>query len=634
MCGYISIYYKNRESDEKLIRDLTKKISHRGPDDTGYFIKDNIAFGFKRLSIIDLENGKQPFKKGTKTIIFNGEIYNHKELRDELISKGYKFITDSDTEVLLTSYIEYKEQCVNKLRGMFSFIIYDEIEKKIFGARDHFGIKPLYYIDNSEYISFSSEYKALLGLVDNMNINKEALQNYLSFQFTPKYKTMINEIKEVANGTYFIISEGNLKFSRYHKVDFNSKENITKEDVYNVITDSINHHMISNVEVGTFLSGGIDSTIVAAVASKINPKIKSFSVGFGVEGYNELEVAKKTADALGIENIAINVTEQDYIKALPKVMYSLDDPLADPSCVGIYFLSQEARKHVKVVLSGEGADELFGGYNIYKEYFSIKPVTYLPSVITKNINKFAKSLPDIRGKNYLLRATTPLRDRYIGNAKIFDNNEVEKLMLKYDENNTYSKLLSSLYDECERNGYDYVTTMQKIDISTWLEGDILLKADKMSMAHSIELRVPFLDKEVLKIAEGLKLDQKVSRSNTKVLLREAFKDIVPPHMVEKKKLGFPTPIRVWLKSDLGKYVRSVIEEAKVGNLINKNYALELLDEHIEGKRDNSRKVWTIFAFCLWYQIFIEGVSIETLEDKVEVFDNHKDNEVILNKKLA
>lgn len=617
MCGHVSIYYKNRNADSELINTLTEKISHRGPDDSNYFIKDNIAFGFKRLSIIDLNNGKQPFHIDKKTIIFNGEIYNHQELKEDLKNKGYKFNTSSDTEVLLTSYIEYKEDCLNKLRGMFSFIIYDEESKKIFGARDLFGIKPLYYIQNDDYISFSSEYKALIPLLDNINLNIISLQNYLSFQYVPYYKTMISEIEEVPNGSYFTIENKKLKFTKYAEIKFNNEKKLKKDDIVKALTDSVEHHMIANVEVGTFLSGGIDSTIVTTLASKINPNIKSFSVAFDVDGYSELDIAKKTADALGIENIAINITEKDYINALPKVVYSLDDPLADPSCVGIYFLSQKAKNYVKVVLSGEGSDELFGGYNIYKEYYSIKPFSHLPNIITNPINKFAKSLPDIKGKNYLLRATTPLKYRYIGNAKIFDNMEVKKLLLNYSENNTYEKILKNLYDNCEKNNYDYVTTMQNIDINTWLEGDILLISDKLPMSNSIELRVPFLDKEVLNISKELKLKQKVTQNNTKVFLRNAFKDIIPPHVVNKEKLGFPTPIRVWLKSDLGEYVRNTIYEANVSHLINKDFAFKLLQEHIQGKKDNSRKIWTVFIFCLWYEIFIENKPLGSLQYNFE-----------------
>ncbi|WP_294132534.1 asparagine synthase (glutamine-hydrolyzing) [uncultured Clostridium sp.] len=620
MCGHISIYYKNKKADELLIRQLTEKIRHRGPDDTGYFIKDNIAFGFNRLSIIDLEGGNQPFEKEKRTIIFNGEIYNHNELREGLIGNN-EFATNSDTEVLLTSYINYGEKCVDKLRGMFAFIIYDEVKNIVFGARDHFGIKPLYYVNNDDFIAFSSEYKSLVTLFGKVNVDQSALQNYLSFQYTPNYNTIINEIKEVPNGTYFTIKNGDIEFKKYHNFKFSNKD-ITAKNIYDVVNDSVKHHMIANVEVGTFLSGGIDSTIVTALAANINPKIKSFSIGFDVEGYNELTIAKKTAEYLGIENISVNVSEQDYIKALPSVAYYMDNPLADPSCVGIYLLSKEARKHVKVVLSGEGSDELFGGYNIYKEYYSLKPFSYLPEVIKCEVNKIAKSLPDIKGKNYLLRGTTKLKDRYIGNAKIFSNEEVKNIMYNYDKNNTYSNILSNLYEECDKNNYDNVTTMQYIDMNTWLEGDILLKADKMSMAHSLELRVPFLDKEVLKCAEGLTLSQKISKNNTKVLLREAFKDIVPPYMKEKKKLGFPTPIRVWLKSDLGRYVREIINNAEVDKLINKKYIINLLDEHIRGKKDNSRKIWTVFMFCLWYQIYIEGKSVSELEAYNDSNKNH------------
>lgn len=612
MCGHVFLYSKKGNVDEALLSELTEKINHRGPDDTGLFVKDNVGFGFKRLSIIDLSHGHQPFSKKESTIIFNGEIYNHEALRDELIAKGHEFKTGSDTEVLLTSYLEYGKSAVKDFRGMFAFVIYDENTNTIFGARDHFGIKPLYYTENDEYIAFSSEYKALMPIVNEKNVDDKSLQNYLSFQYVPRYNTMMEGIKKVPNGTCFTIENNQIRFEKYFEPRFSNEKEVTKEDIYNILDDSVKHHMISNVEVGTFLSGGIDSTIIAALASKINPKIKSFSVGFEVDGYNELSVAKKSADALGIENIQIRVTQEDYIKALPKVIYSLDDPLADPSCVGIYFLSKEARKHVTVVLSGEGADEFFAGYNIYKEYEAVKSFLGLSKGLNKTLNKIFTKMPELRGKNYLVRATTPLEKRYIGNAKIFENNEVKSIINKYDDNNTYSKVVRDLYRDCKRKSYDYVTTMQDIDINTWLEGDILLKGDKMSMASSIELRVPFLDKEVFEVARHLRLDQKISNKNTKVLLREAFKDVVPQHMVEKKKLGFPTPIRVWLKDDLGKYVRNIITESKTDDLINKEYAIGLLDEHIKGSKDNSRKVWTIFVFCLWHQIFIEGKNIDSL----------------------
>lgn len=610
MCGHLAIYYKNNKSNLNLdIEKLVNSIHHRGPDHTGYYEHEKVDLAFKRLSIIDLDNGSQPMSKYDKVVVFNGEIYNYKELKKELKEKGYEFKTDSDTEVLLT-YYEYKgKEAVKDFRGMFAFIIFDEKDNTIFGARDHFGIKPLYYIDEEDYIAFSSEYKCLINLLKDKSINKKSLQSYMSFQYVLPNDTMLNKIKSVPAGSYFTIIDGKLEFERYNEFNLKSTKHVTSDDIKNVVVDSVKKHMIANVEVGTFLSGGIDSTIVAAVASKINPKIKTFSVGFDVDGYSELEVAQKTAKCLDVENIQIKVTQDEYIKALPSVMYYLDDPVADPSQVGIYFLSKEARKHVKVVLSGEGSDELFGGYNIYNEYNSLKYILNMPDFMKNLINKISKEMPDIKGKSYLHRASTPLDKRYIGNAKIFDNEEAQKILKYYSEDYRYENLLEKIYREAKNKEYDYVSTMQYIDLYTWLQGDILQKADKMSMAASIELRVPFLDKEVLEVASNLALEQKISKDNTKVLLREAFKDIVPEHISYKKKLGFPTPIRVWLKDELGSIVKETIKNADVDEFINKEYAFKLLDEHIKGTKDNSRKIWTIYSFCLWYEVFISKKHI-------------------------
>ena len=610
MCGHLAIYYKNNKSNLNLdIEKLVNSIHHRGPDHTGYYEHEKVDLAFKRLSIIDLDNGSQPMSKYDKVVVFNGEIYNYKELKQNLQEKGYEFKTDSDTEVLLTHY-EYKgKEAVKDFRGMFAFIIFDEKDNTIFGARDHFGIKPLYYIDEEDYIAFSSEYKCLINLLKDKSINKKSLQSYMSFQYVLPNDTMLNKIKSVPAGSYFTIIDGKLEFERYNEFNLKPTKHVTSDDIKNVVVDSVKKHMIANVEVGTFLSGGIDSTIVAAVASNINPKIKTFSVGFDVDGYSELEVAQKTAKCLDVENIQIKVTQDEYIKALPSVMYYLDDPVADPSQVGIYFLSKESRKHVKVVLSGEGSDELFGGYNIYNEYNSLKYILNMPDFMKNLINKISKEMPDIKGKSYLHRASTPLDKRYIGNAKIFDNEEAQKILKYYSEDHRYENLLEKIYREAKNKEYDYVSTMQYIDLYTWLQGDILQKADKMSMAASIELRVPFLDKEVLEVASNLALEQKISKDNTKVLLREAFKDIVPEHISYKKKLGFPTPIRVWLKDELGSIVKETIKNADVDEFINKEYAFKLLDEHIKGTKDNSRKIWTIYSFCLWYEVFISKKHI-------------------------
>lgn len=610
MCGHLSFFYKkqNFRLPESLIQEGLKAIWHRGPDDSGIEKFPGATLAFTRLSIIDLANGHQPYHKAGHTMVFNGEIYNYQEIREILKQQGYEFETESDTEVLLTSYLAFGKECVASLRGMFTFLIWDEIQQKMYGAADHFGIKPLYYTENDNFVAFASEYKALLPLLQSRTVDTKALQSYLSFQFVPLGRTMLKEIKKVPVGHYFTFEQGRLEFKSYHQLNYQAAP-VTKEMVRKVLEDSVEKHMIADVEVGTFLSGGIDSTIIAAIASRLNPKIRSFTVGFDVEGYNEMPTATKTAEALGIENIRHIITQKEYIESLPDFVAKLDDPMADPSALGIYFLSREARKYVKVVMSGEGSDEFFGGYNIYKEYYSVKPFYDLPSFLNRAIYRVAKRLPDIKGKNYLLRATRPLKERYIGNAKIFENEEVARVMKHADPAYTYQSLLAPLYEHCEKMGYDYVTTMQYIDMNTWLQGDILIKGDKMSMAHSLELRVPFLDKEVMAVAGKLSLKQKVTRHNTKVLLREAFAKHIPEHVVEKKKLGFPTPIRVWLKSELGDVVEQTIRQADVDQYINKDYVYTLLSEHRAGIHDYSRKIWTVFIFCLWHQLVIEQKEV-------------------------
>ncbi|PRR79641.1 asparagine synthase (glutamine-hydrolyzing) [Clostridium vincentii] len=608
MCGHVSIFLKNSSSKVlgEKIRKCLDSIVHRGPDDEGIYEDYNAILGFRRLSIIDLKDGHQPFEKDSYVCVFNGEIYNYQEIKKELEAKGCTFETNSDTEVLLANYIEKKEEAIYDYRGMFTFLIYNQELNEIFGARDIFGIKPLYYIDNEEMIAFASEYKALLPLIEEPQVDLKSLQEYLSFQYIPGDGTMVAGIRKVPAAHYFTIKENRLRFRRYHTTEFKEDLDVNKNDVLKSMSGSVKAHLISDVEVGTFLSGGVDSSIIATLASQINPKIKSFTVGFDVEGYDEIEIAKKTSEALNIENIHIKVSQEDYIGAIQDVVYKFDDPVADPSAIGLYYLSKEASKHVKVVLSGEGADELFGGYNIYKEYFPLKIISKLPKIVKKIINYIARKLPKIRGKSYLVRATTPLDKRYIGNAKIFDNEECKKVLINYNSENNFENVVKDIYKECRLKGYDYVTTMQNVDINTWLQGDILAKGDKMSMANSIELRVPFLDKEVLKVSRRIPLKGRVSRKNTKLLLRKAFEGIVPEHVVNRTKLGFPTPIRVWLKEDLGRVVKDTILTANVSKYINKWYALKLLEDHIKNKRDNSRKIWTIFIFCVWHQIHIEG----------------------------
>ncbi|MCC0668352.1 asparagine synthase (glutamine-hydrolyzing) [Clostridioides sp. ZZV14-6153] len=626
MCGNISIYYKGdisgKEDIKFKIKESVNNINHISLDSREYLKGEEKEFDFNRFDVIDVIHGVKPFEKDGKVIVLNGEIYNSCEIKEELIKKGYSFSTDSDIEILLTSYIAFGKNCVHKIKGMFSFIIYDKKDESIFGARDLFGIKPLYYINKEKVIIFASEYKFILEYIKKLNINERSLQSYFSFQYVLPEDTMIQGIRLIPAGHFFRVENGILSLKRYNKLEFRSStkffysknhlgnRDIGEEEVRNVVIDSVRRQVSENKPVGTFLSGGIDSSIITSIASQINPNIKSFSLGFNVKGYSELEIAKKTADKLGIENIPLNITQDDYIKALPSVIYFLDDPVADPSGVGLYFLIKEASKYVKIALSGEGADELFGGYNVYKEYNNVKSVINSPVYIRGVLNRVSELMPNIKGKNYLYRATTPLEKRYIGNAKIFENNEVKRFFFKYKEKNIHEYLLSNLYREAQKNNYDYISKMQHIDVNTWLQGDILQKVDKFSVAEHLGLRVPFLDKDVFDVAKNLRVEQKITKNNTKVLLRESFKDIVPEHVIQRKKLGFPTPIRVWLKDDLGDVVRDTISNANVDEFIDKKYIIKLLDEHLKGHKDNSRKIWTIFTFCLWYQLFIEHKNIK------------------------
>lgn len=615
MCGFIGMVYDYpTDVDEKDMDSLRRKnniIAHRGPDDEGYFVDEYISFGFRRLSIIDIESGVQPLSYDNDKIwlVFNGEIYNYVELRDELKQDGYSFSTESDTEVIAALFSKYKEDAFQYLRGMYSILVWDKDDKTLYGARDPFGIKPLYYYRTEDGIAFASEKKSLGLMLEKEEVNVDALQHYLSFQYAPEPMTLAQGIEKVEPGHYFVKKIGeDITFTRYWHATFQPIFNKDKKDWINqiqeVMYDSVKVHMRSDVPVGSFLSGGIDSTLIVSIAKEFNPNIKTFSVGFQRDGFSEVDVAKETADKLKVENISYTITPEEYVENLPKIMWHMDDPLADPACVPLYFVAREARKHVKVALSGEGSDELFGGYNIYREPESLKIFNAIPRPIKGLLANVAKALPEgMKGKSFLERGTTPLRERYIGNAKMFEENEKRELLTHYIENNNYQQITDELYDFVK--DYPLVNQMQYIDIHTWLRGDILLKADRVTMANSLELRVPFLDKEVFRVASGIPVELKIANGTTKSILREAAKGIIPEHVLDRKKLGFPVPIRHWLKKELNGWAKQLIAESETDYLLNKKYVLDLLDSHCKGNGDYSRKIWTVLMFMLWHQIFVE-----------------------------
>jgi asparagine synthase (glutamine-hydrolysing) len=614
VCGFVG-FLSNKQLEENnheqnLMVDRTEIITHRGPDDNGFYTDDTVQFGFRRLSIIDLEGGHQPlsYSEGRYTIIFNGEIYNYLEIKKQLESEGMEFQTTSDTEVILALYASKGTEAVKQLRGMFGFLIWDKEERTLFAARDPFGIKPFYYMETADGVFFASEKKSLLVGKDEDAVSQEAFQHYLTFQFVPEPGTLSEGIQRLEPGHFITKKPGEpLQIGAYWKPEFRSKHQTldeAKKAIRDVLTDSVQMHMRSDVPVGAFLSSGIDSTSIVALAKEFHPSILTFTVGFEREGYSEIDIAKESAKQLGVTNIHTVITPEEFINELPKIIWHMDDPVADPAAIPLYFVAKEAAKHVKVVLSGEGADELFGGYNIYREPLALNWFNRLPNGARGLLRETAKRLPDqMKGKSYLLRGTTPMEERYVGNAFMFDEPEKRYVMKGYNDKTHFTQVTEAIYNRSE--SYSDVEKMQYLDIHTWLRGDILVKADRMTMAHSLELRVPFLDKEVFEVAATIPAELKTANKTTKYALREAMRGIVPESILYRKKLGFPVPIRVWLKNELYDWAKTIIRDSDTEEWVNKSYSYKLLDDHLHGKQDNSRKLWTLLCFMIWHKIYVE-----------------------------
>ena len=607
MCGIAGIIDPNIAEKEKILANMVSALIHRGPDDQGFYVDKYVGLGMRRLSIIDLSSGRQPITSEDEKLLifFNGEIYNYKELREELVAKGHNFKTESDTEVILNMYIAYGEKMLTRLRGMFTFCIYNTETKQIFIARDFFGIKPLYYLtENGKIISFSSEIKSFLYFPNFVpKVNDNAVYNYLSFQYNPSVETFFKDVYKLSPAHFMLIdlATGETVIKKYWSFEFDQRENFDEKTmskgIFDTVKDSVEHHMIADVPVGAFLSGGVDSSIITTLMQKIrgDKKIKTFTVGF--DTLTEGKKSKETSDFLGTDHTEITVGPEEYFKALSQAVYHFDEPVADPSAIGLYFLAREAKKHVKVVLSGEGADELFGGYNIYLAPKASVKMAWLPQFI---LNFFLKLPFEYFGKNYLGRVNMNLEDWYIGNASIFKRNEIDSLW-----KGSPQKLLSlsSLYKHV--SDLSQSTKMQYIDINTWLIGDILAKADKMTMAHSLELRVPFLDTKVANLAKSLPDKFKWRGGVTKYLLREAFKKIIPETTRKRKKLGFPTPIRDWFTKDRQDLYLKILNNQYIKTHMNLEYIQSLVKDHINKKTDNSRKIYLLLMLAIWYDTFIQ-----------------------------
>jgi asparagine synthase (glutamine-hydrolysing) len=620
VCGLLTFVgvRGDAEARREEIAAALESIHHRGPDETGVeVVADNVVLADKRLSIIDIAGSHLPMRYagGRYLLSYNGEIYNYVELRDRLIREcGARFETDGDAEVILAGYHHWGEAVLDRLRGMFAFVIVDTARGTAFGARDPFGIKPMYSLSTSDGLYLASEKKALLPFAAGARVSPAALSHYLTLQYVPEPGTMHCGIDRIGAGECFrYLPGGPLSTRRYYRPSFHPARRVAPRSVYaqirEALRDSVRIHMRSDVPVGAFLSSGIDSTAVVALAREVNPRIQTFTVGYDVAGYSEIDLAERTARELGVTIEAARIGPAEMMDALPKILWYLDDPVADPSVVPLYFLARTAARRVTVALSGEGADELFGGYTIYREPRSLAPIAALPARLRHGLLRLARVLPGgLKGRSFLERGATPIRERYYGNARMFSEAEKQQLLRRYDPRVRYTDVTRAAYAQAAAEGVDEITAMQYVDLNTWLRGDILVKADRMSMAHSLELRVPYLDRRVFAAAANVPVDLRLPpRSReTKHALRAALRGVVPPSVVDRPKLGFPTPTRLWLAGEMYDWAHEMIAGSGAGELLDLDYAHRLLDQHRAGGTDLSRKAWTVLAFCVWHAIFVTG----------------------------
>lgn len=606
MCGFVG--FTNKINDASIVLGkMMDRIKHRGPDSDGKYVDEQIAMGFRRLSIIDLsDQGSQPIFNEDKSLVltFNGEIYNYKDLREELVASGHKFYTQTDSEVLIHGYEQWGENMLDKLRGMFAFVIFNKNTNEVFGARDFFGIKPLYYAKMGETLMWGSEIKSFLDHSHfKKELNTDVLETYLTFQYSPTTETFFKNVYKLPAAHCFTYKNGEMNVRRYWEVKFHADNGPSLEDWVNRISDtfknSVEVHKFADVEVGSFLSSGVDSSYVAAVANVD----KTFTVGFGEdEKYNEIGYAKEFSKYIHKENFSKVISPEEYWNSLSKIQYHMDEPLADPAAVALFFVCQIASEKVKAVLSGEGADEIFGGYNIYHNPADMASYFKIPRPIRKAVGAVADKLPHKHGINYLIRGSKDLDERFIGNAYIFSEKERKDILSIKTNAPDAMAITKPFYDKVRDQ--DQVTQMQYIDLHLWMTGDILLKADKMSMAHSLELRVPFLDRKVMELAEQIPVKDRVTETETKYAMRLAALQACPPQTAKKKKLGFPVPIRVWLKED--KYyniVKDKFTSPQSAQFFHTDKLVQLLDDHRAGKYDYSRKIWTVFSFLVWYDVY-------------------------------
>ncbi len=608
MCGFVGFSGK-LEHKKEILNKMMGRIVHRGPDSEGEFIDEDVALGFRRLSIIDLEGGSQPIfnEDESVVIVYNGETYNFMELKEELLADGHIFKTDSDTEVLVHGYEKWGEELASHLRGMYAFVIYDKNRRILYGARDIFGIKPFYYYrtEGGDYL-FGSEIKAFLEHpAFEKKLNKNALRPYLTFQYSALDETFFEGVYKLppAHSFTFALDENDgIRTKRYWDADFTEIPGDFDryvDEIDKAVHESVNAHRISDVKVGSFLSGGVDSSYITAC---LMPD-KTFSVGFDYDKFNETDYAKELSDKLGVENYRKMITSEECFDALSDIQYYMDEPQSNPSCLPLYFLARLAKEHVTVVLSGEGADEIYAGYEWYDEAGIMKKYKKLPKFIRTAAAAVAKKLPYFKGHDLIIKSSGNPEDYFIGQAMVWDEKDaVRVLKPEYRNGPSTKEITAPIYARVKNKSE--LDKKQYLDLNLWMPGDILLKADKMSMASSLELRVPFLDKKVMEQAQALPHEYKINGKNTKYIFRKAANRTLPDEWADRKKMGFPVPIRHWLTEDrYYNLVKAEFESDAAKQFFDTDMLVTLLSDHKNGKANNGRRIWTVYVFLVWYRRF-------------------------------
>lgn len=608
MCGIVG-FVNNEKEKKKTIEEMAEKISHRGPDGEGYFVDENVAFAHKRLAIIDLNLGVQPKYNEDESlvIIFNGEIYNYKTLKIELGTLGHKFKSDSDTEVIIHGYEQWGSEVVNHLRGMFAFAIWNKNEKELFLARDPFGIKPLYYSLMDDTFMFASEIKAFLPHPKfKKELNESIISSYLCFNSNPNEETFFKGVYKLSPGHYLKYKNGTITKERYFKFELSEKEqdmNTIVENIKKSMNNSVSHHLISDVEVGSFLSSGIDSSYLVSTSKVKN----TYTVGYENKDYDEISYAEDLAKKLKIKNKSKYITKDEYLSMLPKFLYHMDEPLADPSALAISFVSQIACEDVKVIMTGEGADELFAGYLTYREVIDHAWYNKIPYFLRHIASTICKPLQEVKGFNFIYRRGQKLKDYYIGLARVFTDKEACDL-LKIKNQITTKEILKPFYEDYKSSSN--LSIRQALDFYYWLIPDFLSAADRTTMMYGIEGRTPFLDLEVYKVACNLPFNAKLNKETTKVALRQAAKSVIPNEAYKKRKLGFPVPLRAWMREDdVYEQIKEKFSSPTANKFFETKKILKLLDAHKSEKKDCFKKIWAIYVFLVWYDIYFKEETI-------------------------